>query len=188
MESERSYLQNAALDMPVGRTATIDNSAAIVTFLRTIQQHHVQLSALADQKASLLIGTAFVVLTILFSQFNEGTIQPPMIVLGAFTLVSTILAVIAVSPSRGVPNLQHNQMNLLFFGFFADIPYDEYLGYMRTEVIGNMDQVYEAMMKDIYQMGGVLKHKKYAYLAYSYRVFLAGILATGLATLLNVFF
>jgi hypothetical protein len=41
------------------------------------------------------------------------------------------------------------------------------------------------MILDIYQMGKLLHEKKYKYLGYSYRIFLAGLISTFLMTLLS---
>ncbi|HEU4652291.1 MAG TPA: Pycsar system effector family protein, partial [Croceibacterium sp.] len=38
--------------------------------------------------------------------------------------------------------------------------------------------VYRAMLHDIYQNGQVLQHRKYRFLGYAYRLFIAGLVIT----------
>ena len=64
------------------------NSQAAIYLLRTTQQNHVSLSMMADQKASILIGAAFVLLTILFANLREH----PLTVRLAVLMVTTITA------------------------------------------------------------------------------------------------
>src|SRR5688572_27248434 len=79
-----------------GRSNSASNSA--IYLLRTTQQHHVQLSAMADQKASILMGAAFVVLTILVGQMENGGLSVAVVTLSVFSLLSALFAVLAVIP------------------------------------------------------------------------------------------
>lgn len=150
-------------------------------FLRTVQQHHVNLSAMADQKASLLIGASFVVLTILFSQIESGEVSIPLLTLGIPTIIACVLAVLAVSPAIKSTNSRQKSMplslNILFFGHFAQMEEEAFQKELRV-IMSSPEEVYRAMIKDIYQMGKVLHEKKYRYLGYSYRVFLLGLIVT----------
>jgi hypothetical protein len=40
------------------------------------------------------------------------------------------------------------------------------------------ETVFRAMLHEMYQNGQVLQHKKYRYLGYAYRLFMAGLVAT----------
>ncbi|MBU1064290.1 hypothetical protein KKC74_05725 [bacterium] len=42
--------------------------------------------------------------------------------------------------------------------------------------MGSSDAIYEAQIKNIYQMGQVLKNRKYKFLKYSYRFFFTGLI------------
>jgi hypothetical protein len=146
-----------------------------IHLIRTTQQIQVQLSAMADAKASILMGATFVVFTITLNQTSKGYVAPEMLVLAAFALASAALAVMAVlpavTPKPGAP------LNLLFFGSFTQLDQDEYI----ERLIENMQEeedVYRTMARDIYQNGAVLRRKKYRFLALSYRTFLTGMLLT----------
>ena len=146
-----------------------------IHLVRTTQQIQVQLSAMADQKASILMGAAFVVFTITLNQTTKGPIAPYMVVLGLFALASATLAVLAILPAtkppRGAP------LNLLFFGSFTQLDQEDYIE-RAIERLGDEQDVYATMLRDIYQNGAVLQRKKYRFLGYAYRVFLTGMAAT----------
>ena len=55
---------------------------------------------------------------------------------------------------------------------------------MRT-VLEDDGRVYETILRDIYQIDKVLKHKKYRYLRKSYRVFLGGLVLAVLLFLIQ---
>ncbi len=62
--------------------------------LRTAQTIHLQLSQMADQKASILMGATFLIFTIAIGQARGGMVPPlPLAILGGFAFVSAILAV-----------------------------------------------------------------------------------------------
>jgi hypothetical protein len=54
---------------------------------------------------------------------------------------------------------------------------DEYFKTMEG-ILENKSKLYETMVRDIYEIGQVLKKKKYKYLKLSYRVFTIGLLVS----------
>lgn len=146
-----------------------------IHLIRTTQQIQVQLSAMADHKASILMGATFVVFTITLNQTSKGLVAPEMLVLAASALISAALAVMAVlpavQPKPGAP------LNLLFFGSFTQLDQEDYINRL-VEHMRDEEDVYRTMARDIYQNGSVLKRKKYRYLALSYRTFLTGMVLT----------
>jgi hypothetical protein len=146
-----------------------------IHLIRTTQQIQVQLSAMADHKASILMGATFVVFTITLNQTSKGEIEPEMLVLAGFALASAALAVMAVLPSvkpkPGAP------LNLLFFGSFTQLDQEDYIDTL-IEHMQEEENVYRTMARDIYQNGTVLRRKKYRYLALAYRTFLVGMVLT----------
>jgi hypothetical protein len=158
-------------------------SSAAIYMLRTAQQHHVQLSAMADQKASILIGASLVVITMLLGQIQSHGSSAPMLVMGVFTFLAALSALFAVTPSlRKSP--QSDEVNWLFFGAFARVSAEDYQ-HRILSILATDEGVYEAMIRDIYQMGHVLNRKKYRFLSYSYRIFIVGLLLTFAITLIT---
>jgi hypothetical protein len=146
-----------------------------IHLVRTTQQIQVQLSAMADQKASMLMGASFVVFTLTINQATQHGATPELLVLAGFALLAAILAVLAVLPAVRPP--AGAPLNLLFFGSFTALDQDEYIDRL---VAGLSDEgdIYRTMARDIYQNGRVLQRKKYRFLALAYRAFLVGMVAT----------
>ena len=166
------------------RTVPERNTADVI--LRTAQQHHVQLSAMADVKANIIITVSSIVLTVGFGRTADPELQVSSMILVVFTMLALLLAVLAVLPKYRPLQLQSEQLppnfNLLFFGHFAELTRDRFL----AEVSGKMKpdgSIYETMCKDLYGLGYYLSHYKYRYLRLSYLFFLTGFV---LATLVQV--
>ena len=149
-----------------------------IHLMRTTQLAHFQLSAMADHKASILMGATFVIFTITVGHERGATAPLPLLILGGFAFVSAICAVMAVLPAVG-PS-RKGPLNLLFFGSFTDLPEDEFVDRI-TARLASDDSVYRTMAHDIYQNGSVLRHKKYRMLGWAYRIFLAGLVASAAA-------
>ena len=144
--------------------------------MRTAQLAQLQLSAMADAKASLLMGASCVIFTITIGQARNGMPPIPLLILGGAAFFAAIFAVLAVLPktSSGKAN---PRPNILFFGVFSqmdeDAFVDEVTSRLRTE-----DSIYRTMARDIHQAGSVLQNKKYRMLAWAYRIFLLGLVAS----------
>lgn len=151
----------------------------VIQALRTTQQHHVQLSLMADHKANMLIGATFIVFTLAIGQSKSGDMSIPLMILAIAAFASAGLAAIAVMPSftprKGGPT------NLLFFGGFSALSEEEFIERLLREKFETQESVYRAMLRDIYQMGAILGRKKYRFLGWAYRVFLIGLTLTFLA-------
>jgi hypothetical protein len=146
-----------------------------VHLVRTTQMAHVHLSAMADQKASILMGATFVIFTLSIGQVRGGEAPLPLLILGAAAFFSAIFAVLAVIPAIKAP--RDAEPNLLFFGSFAQLGEDDYVARL-TALLQSDDEVYRTMARDIYQNGCVLARKKYRLLGYAYRIFLAGLVTS----------
>ncbi|MSQ92621.1 MAG: hypothetical protein EXR87_06790 [Gammaproteobacteria bacterium] len=155
-----------------------------VKLLRTVQQHHAHLNSLADQKANTMVGACFVVLAILIGQMKVAGFSLPWLILTGTTLMAALCSVLAVMP-RGINdriNPAAINFNLLFFGHFSNLSADEFR--LRMEELISADaSIHRAMIMDIYWMGKLLHGKKYRYLMYSYRIFLAGLALTMIGTI-----
>src|SRR3546814_7034936 len=90
-----------------------------VHLLRTTQMIHVQLSAMADQKASILMAATFVIFTITIGQARGAVVPIPLLILGASAFFSAVCAVLAVLPATHYK--RRGGLNLLFFGSFPQL-------------------------------------------------------------------
>jgi hypothetical protein len=144
--------------------------------LRTLQLVTLALSQMADQKASMLMGASFVVFSLAVGRSMTGVIPWPLAILALFAFLSAVCAAIAVMPSFGKPR-RGGPINRLFFGHFHDMDEAEWTAGILRELQTD-EGLFRLMLHDAYQNGQVLQHKKYRYLGYAYRIFIAGLVVT----------
>jgi hypothetical protein len=161
-----------------------------VHLVRTNQQITMQLSQMADQKASILMGATFVVFTIAIGQAHNGRLAVPLLILATFAFLSAVLAISAVLPRVGkAPPVDmrdgKDHSNILFFGRFAEMTEDEFIAAVKDR-LRNEDDLYETMLRDTYQNGVVLARRKYRFLAYAYRMFVVGLTLTFAAYVVEI--
>jgi hypothetical protein len=148
-----------------------------IHLLRTMQGHHVALSSMADQKANILIGVNSVIFALVVKEGAAMTL--PMLVLAASSSLAAILCMFAVVPAFGARKSRTPPPppNYLFFGAFTELTEQQFVD--KLDYINCDDaRIRRAMARDVYQLGAVLKHKKYRYLALAYRVFIIGLALT----------
>lgn len=151
-----------------------------IHLVRTAQQMQLQLSQMADQKASILMGATFVCFTIAIGQLSSRDISPSLVILATFAFLAAILAMMVVMPRVGKMPPEMADASLLFFGAFAQIPEDEFVEKLKNRLVSD-DLVYMTMIRDMHQNGAVLAGRKYKYLGYAYRTFLTGLVLTFLS-------
>jgi hypothetical protein len=148
--------------------------------LRTMQQHHVQLSSMADTKANIVITVSSIVLTLALGNLANPDLRAAMITLCVFTLLSLVLAIFAVLPKYRPMRLADGALpahfNLLFFGHFSELRPERFLREISAAMKSD-GSVYETMARDVYALGTYLRKYKYRYLRWSYLSFLSGFVA-----------
>jgi hypothetical protein len=173
MDLERNTAASPAQERPADEPPYSPNAAHL---MRTVQLAQLQLSAMADHKASILMGATFVIFTITIGRAQGSTTPLPLLILGGAAFLSAVFAILAVLPAtrRRKPPAA---ANLLFFGVFTHVPEEEFIDEL-TRQLRTDDQLYRAMARDIHQAGMVLQRKKYRMLSYAYWTFLAGLVAS----------
>lgn len=157
---------------------TVKGRSSVDNLLRTVQQHHVQLSLMADMKANILITISSILLTIALARANDPQLRPALLTLAVACLFSLLLAIIAVLPTFARRRTQRASRNLLFFGHFASMTEEEYFREME-EALASDPRLYEVAVRDIHSLGVYLYRKKYRFLRFAYVALLFGfILAT----------
>jgi hypothetical protein len=162
----------SALFAEIPERGTTDN------LLRTAQQHHVALSSMADTKANIVITMSSIVLTLTMARLNDPDLRTAALILGAFTLLALLLAILAVLPKYQPPKLNPDgslpaHFNLLFFGHFGQLSRERYLEEV-AHALARDGSPYATWTADIYSLGVYLAHYKYRYLRLSYLFFLSG--------------
>jgi hypothetical protein len=145
--------------------------------LRTAQQHHAQISAMADTKANILITVSSIVLTLVLGQADEPELRPGLGVLAIFTLAALFLAVFAILPRVDRFDRLGSSLppafNLLFFGHFSQLSRERFRREMEA-VLASDARVYETVVSDLYGLGSYLYRRKYRLLRWSYLSLLTG--------------
>ena len=154
--------------------APLDTFAA-VAFLRTTQLNLVQLSQMADQKANIVLGASFIMITIIVGISSSSGLTASLATLGGFTMISAILALLAVMPS--LPGDSKADLNPIYFSDVARMSKEQHRDLLRSYV-ADQSRLYELVAADIHESAGVLRSKKFAFLRAAYLVFIAGLLAT----------
>ena len=146
------------------------------------------LSAMADSKASMLMGASFVVFSISIGEIADGQPSLPVLLLTLFSFAATVLGILTVRPglmSRSkVPTLPQD-VNILFFNSYTNIERDEYVDQV-IKTLSSEEETYRAMARDIYDHGSLLRRDKYLWLYWSFTLFLIGLIITFVAAAYQV--
>lgn len=155
-----------------GRRSLSPNAVHLV---RTAQLANLQLSQMADQKASMLMGATFLVFTLSMGQMHGGTLFGPFAILACAAFFSAVFAVLTVLPKvTHVKGPVGEEDNILFFGIFTSISEAEFIDRVIAKVEDD-ETLCRTMLRDLYQNGQVLQRKKYRCLNYAYSIFLTGL-------------
>ena len=150
--------------------------------LRETRIHLISFSQMADTKANILLSISSVLLSISLNRVSDTSFTGEMIVLVGFLLITIFLALLTVIP-RGMGwgrkkfTVHDPTYSPLYFGNYADVPYDEYLKDLE-EIMNDSDRTYEAMVKEIYYAGIYLVNNKYRYVRLGYLSFFAGLIVS----------
>lgn len=156
------------------------------------QRHHVQLSAMADAKANLIITVSSIVLTVALGRLNDPELRTSMLTLACFTLVALLLAILAVLPKYrpltiADPDKLPGFFNIMFFGHFSEIPRERFFE-LWADALRTDAAVYENLANDLYSIGIYLARHKYRYLRFSYVFFLTGFVVAAVEQVLRFAF
>jgi hypothetical protein len=150
--------------------------------LRDLQQSQLDLTVLADNKASIVLSIAVVAVT--FSASRLGAIDPGtapyffVLVIGG-TLAGACAAVapypkLVDDKRRHDPGHSGAGASPLFFGHIGGLDADEYLEQLAGTIATDAN-VYHAIAIDVYAKAQVLRHK-FRWLRYSYLALLSTLL------------
>ena len=163
----------------------------IETMFRVTLRNHIKLSDIADTKANILLSVNAIIISIALSNLIPRLDNPsnkhliiPTLILVVFSVVSIIFAIQSTRPKVtegkfSKQDVESKKVNLLFFGNFHQMPLDQFSWAMK-EMMKEKDYLYDSMIKDLYFLGLVL-HKKYRLLRFTYTIFTIGIVISVIA-------
>jgi len=158
--------------------------------LRTAQQHHVRLSAMADVKASIIMTAASIVLTMVIGLLIDHGARASLVESGGLVVVALPFAAFAVVPRyRPHPGIGDNterpgHLNLPFFEHFEGIPAERYMDEVE-QVSRSSEAIMRTEATHIYRLGTHLGVGKNRFLRVAYIVFSLGIVVAGIVELLD---
>ncbi len=168
----------------------------IETMFRNTYRTHLNLSAIADNKANMMISLNAIILSVIItylsaktsvsgSEFAQHrTLLIPVGTLLLTTLGSVVFAIISAQPevtsfTFKKEKMNSRKINLLFFGNFTNLPLEDFQSGMH-ELMRDKKSLYNNMITDIYYLGEVLS-RKYKILRVSYTIFMVGLVLTVIA-------
>ena len=161
----------------------------IETMFRLTSRNHLQLSAMADNKANILISVNSIIISIIISGLiktldNHPHLVVPTYIILVINVVTIVFAIFALRPNvtKGKftrKDIEEKNTNLLFFGNFHGMQRNDYKWGM-VEMMNDSNYLYSSLIDDIYFLGKVLG-KKYRYLRFAYNIFMYGIIVAVIA-------
>ncbi|WP_295121985.1 Pycsar system effector family protein [uncultured Chitinophaga sp.] len=168
----------------------------IETMFRTTSTNHIHLSQMADTKANIMISVNSIIISIMVSVMFRRLEDYPNYILPSMIFLATSVATIIFSVLATRPNvssgkftdkdIRDKKANLLFFGNFHQMQYDDYERGMET-IMTNSEYLYGNMIQDIFHLGVVLG-RKYKLLRISYNIFMFGLVVSVLAFVIAALF
>lgn len=156
---------------------------------RIMMQNHLQLSALADQKANMMITVCSIIIGLLVQYIVDPALRYGAIALALTCVVTILLAVYSTLPKyeskrEGEMKAKNPFFNVIFFGDFTHLDYPDFERELE-KIINDHDLIYQSLAKDVYAQGRVLHDKKYRFIRYAYITFMIGLVISGVVMALT---
>ncbi|MFD2518512.1 Pycsar system effector family protein [Salinimicrobium flavum] len=169
----------------------------IQTLFRVTMRNHLKLSDIADTKANILLSVNAIIISLAIANLipdldapENKSVMIPTLVLMVFSVASIIGAIMSTRPNVTSGEFTREQVkngdvNVLFFGNFHRMPYDQFEWAM-NEIIHDHEVIYNSLSKDLYMLGIVLD-RKYRLLRITYTIFMIGIILSVLSFIVTYF-
>ena len=154
------------------------------TLFRVAARNQIELIAIADNKANIVIGINVLLITVMIATLGSDMkiagepvlTKPefvlPFLALTIFCLISAIFSIIAAKPKIIKPKDDAGTSKLFFQNFYRN-SLEEYSKDIH-EVLSSREKTYQQMIIDMYHNGIVLR-EKYSLLSKSYNILMAGL-------------
>ena len=161
---------------------TKNTSRTVETLFRNALRSNLELTSLADTKASILISVNGFILTVIITasgfQSSDPNMVYPFIAIILTALISITFAVVAIRPRFKEhlikKRLQKDYHSILYFQDMASISPDEYLQNAH-KVISDKGLTQEHIMKHLHMLGTEI-NLKYRWLRRAYTSFAIGLI------------
>lgn len=174
-----------------------DLGRGIDTLYRANYRNHINLSAIADGKANMMISINTIMISVIVTLSGASLsvsksyiienlrFTVPILILLVGALSSVVFAVLSARPKVtskeevDLEKVNRNEVSLLYFGNFLGIPKKRFMQYL-NDLKSDQERLYDSMSMDLYNLGQVLK-EKYRLLTISYNIFMTGLTLTVVA-------
>lgn len=167
----------------------IEGNRVSQMMLKTALRNHIDLSHLADNKASTLLSVNALMITLILPLMlpmisDSPELGLPTGVLIFSCLITIFLATLVTMPSKmkgglNIQDITTGKADPFFFGNFYKMSYNEYLATMK-ETLERTDIIENSAIVDLYMSGKVLG-RKFTLLRICFTVFLIGLFISGLS-------
>jgi hypothetical protein len=149
--------------------------------LRANLSKHMTLNQMADHKASMIMTTASLMLTISVTQYDKLDLSTFTVVMvtGGLAILFSIFAIIPVLHVKGV-------LNLFYFRSFERVSEDEFKAAFK-ETLADKEKLYDAYLREIYYLGKHRLTRKYFWIRNGLWALLVGLTAAAVLTGLRFF-
>jgi len=168
----------------------------IETMFRIASTNNVRVSAMADNKANIVITVNAIIISVVLGLMvkniqEDRTFLIPTVLLINVSMLTIVYAVLATRPkiSDGIfteEQVEKKSVNLLYFGSYYKMNFNEYNEGVKT-MMEDSEFLYGSLTKNIFWQGKVLG-RKYRLLHTSYSIFMYGIIGSVLAFAIAMFF
>jgi predicted metal-dependent HD superfamily phosphohydrolase len=161
---------------------------SIQSLYRITLRNHIDLSAIADTKANILLSVNAIIISLALANIvtkldasSNRHLMIPTLILICFSVAAIILAIMSTRPNVTSgeftkEQVKNREVNVLFFGNFHKMPFDQFK-WAIEEITYDQDYIYEALARDLHLLGIVL-NRKYMLLRWTYTIFMIGIIAS----------
>ena len=162
---------------------TIGSSKSAQTQFKTALRNHIDLSAIADNKANIMLSVNAIIITVglpllIDKILDNNLLIYPTILLSLTSLTSMIFATLSTRPipMSGVTKMEdidNKKTNLFFFGNYYKMNFDEYER-AAQKVVSNNEILDNSITRDLFFLGRSLG-LKYDKLRWCYNTFMWGV-------------
>lgn len=160
---------------------------AVETLFKVIYRNHIELTAIADTKANIMVGIngllTSVSLGLVVPRIESGAIGAalPALILIVGCATSLVCAVLAARPrlstlAVSLDDVRASRANILFFGHFSSLSPEDFVEGMH-DLMDQPRQLFDQMARDVHSLGSVLA-RKYRLLRASYTALLVTVVAS----------
>lgn len=162
---------------------------SIETMFRITSANSQRLSDQADTKSHIMISVNSIIISVLLSVVvksidDHTNLTIPVTLLLTVNLITIIFSILATRPN--IPSgtfrpedIEEKKINLLFFGNFYRMNFDDYSSGMFT-IMNDKYYLHLTLLRDVYNQGVVLG-RKYRMLKMAYNVFMYGLIVSVIA-------